>query len=397
MLDIAKIRSKTPGTDHVTHLNNAGASLPTESVLDTVTSYLREEANYGGYETASARAEGRNRIYTTIADFIGAKPYQIALMESATDAWQRLFYSIPLQQGDLILTTQLEYGSNAIAYMQRCRQTDAEMKIVETDAHGIIDMHALEQALTDRVKVVSITHMPTNSGAIQPVEAIGELLERKNHSAIYLIDACQSVGQYPIDVNRLHCDALTATGRKYLRGPRGTGFLYVSDRILQDNDIEPAMLDHYGAQWVQSDAYTLRDDAKRFERWEANWALRLGLAEAVAYAHQLGIDRIRKRIQMLAQNLRERLDERRYITVTDPGPADNQSGLVTFTVDGVDASDVRRALGEDGINVSVSTRGSARWDMEARSLTKVVRASVHYYNTVQELDRLLTALDSLYN
>jgi selenocysteine lyase/cysteine desulfurase len=397
MINISTIREQTPGIGHITHFNNAGAALPPASVIERVQSYLTEEALYGGYEIASKYRDERESIYTAIADMLNAQSNQIALMESATDAWQRAFYSIPLHSGDKIITSRLEYGSNAIAYIQRCRNSGASLEIIDSDNRGIIDVNQLEEALDAHTKVVSITHMPTNGGAVQPIEEIGQLITQSAYNPWYLVDACQSAGQYKLDMSAIQCDVLTATGRKYLRGPRGTGFLAVSERFLQDDRIEPAMLDHFGAQWTAEQDYTLRSDARRFERWEANWGIRLGLGEAVRYAHQLGLNNIRQRVHKLATELRNGLNHLPGYTVRDAGTPDSQSGIVTFTHDKMEAIPIRKALAKQSINVSVSTAGSARWDMEDRHLPSLVRASVHYYNSQEEINILGEALESIHN
>jgi cysteine desulfurase / selenocysteine lyase len=204
----------------------------------------------------------------------------------------------------------------------------------------------------------------------------------------YLLDACQSVGQLAVDVADIDCDFLSATGRKYLRGPRGTGFLYVRRGII--DQLEPPFLDLHAARWTAPDAYDIRRDARRFENWETNYAAKIGLGVAVDYALSWGIDAIEERIEALAERLRNMLRDVDGVTVHDQGQ--RQCGIVTFTLAGVPSQDVQRRLAEQGINVSVSLVEYARLDLSHRKLPDLVRASVHYYNTDDELDRLIHAL-----
>ena len=251
-----------------------------------------------------------------------------------------------------------------------------------------VDTEQLNKMLNDRVRLVALTHVPTNNGLVNPADTVGKIV--KNHSAYYLLDTCQSVGQIPIDVERLHCDFLTATGRKYLRGPRGTGFLYVRKRHL--DQIEPAQLDIRSANWVSTNQYELETSAKRFECWEHSHALRLGLKNAIDTALQLGLDCIEARITQLADNLRGQLADIPGLTVRDKGI--RQCGIVTFDIKDIPAEQLVASLRQQAINTSISPVSMARLDMEPRGLDAVIRASLHYYNTESEIETLLNALNS---
>ena len=204
----------------------------------------------------------------------------------------------------------------------------------------------------------------------------------------FLLDACQSVGQLPVDVDRIGCDLLSATGRKFLRGPRGTGFLYVRRSILER--LDPPFLDLHAATWTAPDRFSIRPDARRFENWERNYAATIGLGVAVDYALSWGLEAIETRVTALAAELRQRLQALDGVRVHDRGM--RRCGIVTFTVDGVPAHDVQRRLAEGGVNTSVSLVQYAQLDLPQRGLPDLVRASVHYYNTEDELDRLVTAM-----
>jgi selenocysteine lyase/cysteine desulfurase len=390
VIDVAAARADTPGTQRVVHFNNAGASLMPRPVLETVVNYWEQESLAGGYETAEARAAELESVPATIATLLNARSDEIALFESATRAWDMIFYGLPFAAGDRILTTTSEYSSNYIAFLQIAARTGAIVEVVPDRPSGEIDVAALERMLDGRVRVIAINHMPTNGGLVNPAAAVGDVA--REHGIFYLLDACQTVGQMPVDVAAIGCDALTSTSRKFLRGPRGAGFAFVRADVLED--IEPPFLDNLAAAWVEKDRFEIRPDARRFEAWESNPALRLGLGRAAQYALDVGIEAIWERDQMLADGLRRSLAELPGVTVRDIGS--EQGAIVTFTVADREPDAVKAHLRDRGINVSVATPFSARLDMEARGLEGLVRASVHYFNTEEEIEMLVDTVASLH-
>ncbi len=386
MIDIDAVRAWTPGTDTVAHFNNAGASLMPAPVVETVVGYLREEARYGGYETADRHAGDLEAVYGTIADLIGANATEIAVTDSATRAWDLAFTSLRFAPGDRILTTTSEYASNVIAFLRAAERSGAVIDVVPNRPTGEIDTDALDAMIDDTVRLIAINHMPTNSGLVNPAAEVGRIANA--HGVPFLLDACQSVGQIPIDVEEIGCDMLSATSRKFLRGPRGAGFLYVRPSML--DQLEPVTLDLRGASWVASGRYEVRSDARRFELWERSPALMLGLGRAAQYAMEVGIEEIWERDEYLAASLRTALSELPGVRVHDIGAI--QGAIVTFSVAGSEAQEIKALLTGEKINVSIVTPFSARYDMEARSLPNLVRASVHYYNSEEEIDRLVAAV-----
>jgi cysteine desulfurase/selenocysteine lyase len=387
--DVTRARHDTPGVARVAHLNNAGAALPPSVVTEAVVAHLRLEAEIGGYEAADAARDRVEAVYPAIARLIGCQPGEIAVVENATRAWDMAFYSLPFMPGDRILTARAEYSSNMIAYLQVAKRTGAVVEVVEDDEHGQFSVADLRERLTrgpGEVKLIAMTHVPTHGGLVNPAEEVGAVA--REAGVPFLLDACQSIGQIPIDVRRIGCDMLSATSRKFLRGPRGTGFLYVRREIL--DKLEPPFLDLHAATWTGPDSYEVRGDARRFENWETNYAAKIGLGAAVEYAASWGLDAIEARVTALAESLRERLRDINGVTVHDQGL--RRCGIVTFTVDGVPAGDVQRHLAARGVNTSVSIAEEGRFDLLHRGLPDLVRASVHYYNTEAELDRLAAAL-----
>lgn len=388
-IDLRRARQETPGSRSVLHFDNAGASLMPQPVLDATIAHLRLEAEVGGYTAAERAGPEIERVYDAAAALLNCRRDEIAVVENATRAWDMAFYGLPLAPGDRILTARAEYASNYIAYLQVAAKTGAIIEPIANDAHGQISVDALGAAIDDRVKLISITHVPTNGGLVNPAAEVGRVA--RDAGIPFLLDACQSVGQMPVDVEAIGCDMLSATGRKYLRGPRGTGFLYVRRAMLER--LEPPFLDLHAATWVAQDRYEMRDDARRFENWEGNVAGKLGLGVAIDYALNWGLQAIRDRIYTLADELRARLTEIPGVTVHDIGV--ERCGIVTFRVAGIGVADVAAALDARGINVSTSSAASTRLDMETRGLEQLVRASVHYYNSEDEVARFCAAVAAL--
>ncbi|WP_328607562.1 aminotransferase class V-fold PLP-dependent enzyme [Amycolatopsis sp. NBC_00345] len=387
--DIARARAETPGCTGVAHFNNAGSALPPARVTDTMVDYLRHEALVGGYEAAAAAAERTDAVYASVARLLNADVDDIALTDNATRSWQAVFYALPFKPGDRILTSRAEYASNAIAFLQIARRTGARVEVVADDAGGQLDVDDLRARIDDDVKLVAVSHVPTQGGLVNPAEEIGAVTSAAG--VPFLLDACQSAGQIDLDVTRIRCDALSATGRKYLRGPRGTGFLYVHPR-LRDR-LEPAMLDLHSASWESPTEYVVDPTAKRFEVWERDFAAVLGLGAAVDYALEWGLPAIEERVAALAATMRSRFGEIPGVRVHDVGT--RRCGLVTFSLAGMPAEQVKARLTAAKINTSVTHATSAQYDFTARGLPDLVRASVHYYNNEDEIDRLVREVTGL--
>jgi len=388
-IDVARARAETPGCAHVTHFNNAGAALMPQPVLEAVQAHLTLESRIGGYEAADQAEDRLEGFYTSAARLLGCSPKEVAFVENATRAWDMAFYALRFGPGDRILTSMAEYASNYIAFLQVALRTGVTVEAVPNDESGQLDVSALEGMLDEQVALIAITHIPTNGGLVNPAAAVGKVA--RAHKIPYLLDACQSVGQLPIDVDKLGCDMLSGTGRKFLRGPRGTGFLYVRRGLLER--LIPPFLDLHAAEWTATDTYRIRGDARRFETWETNFAGKIGLATAIDYALEWGAKPIAQRINSLAKTLRQELSALPGVTLHDLGKY--PCGIVSFTVAGRDPEAIKAALRQKSINVSTSTVAGTRLDMEARNLPSVVRASLHYYNDEAELERFLAALREL--
>ncbi|HEY2349071.1 MAG TPA: aminotransferase class V-fold PLP-dependent enzyme [Puia sp.] len=385
--EIQKFRTETKGTSEWTHFNNAGASLPPDMVVETVIQYLSEEAGRGGYETEYKYKEQLENVYQLIARLIHAEKNEVAIVENASMAWGLAFNGIKFQQGDEIITSEMEYVTNILGFLNAEQTYGIQIKVIPNDDLGNFSLQALENAITSKTKLIAITQIASTAGTVVPVVEIGKIARR--HNILYLVDACQTVGQIPINVKEIGCDILSATGRKYLRGPRGTGFLYVRKEI--QDDLKIIFMDGHTAHLINENAFEIRKDARRFELFERNRALTLGLGKAIEYALDIGMGRIWQRVQYLAATMRRQLAEIDGIDIHDHG--EQKSGIVTFSVSGIGSSHVKKELAEKKINVSVGLAESTLIYMNRNSLTTVVRASVHYYNTEEEIDALCNALE----
>ncbi len=379
--ELRQIRDHTPGCLRVVHFNNAGASLIPETVGKAVQDYLQHEIHFGGYETAEKYAAQIKNTYSQLATYLKCDTSEIALTDSATTAWQRAFLSVPFQAGDTILTTFTEYASNYIPFLQLKKRLGINIKPIPNDEFGQVDLKSLIELLDHTVKLISVTHVPTNGGLVNPVVEIGRIARERK--IWYLLDACQSVGQMPIDVKQIGCDFLSATSRKFLRGPRGVGFLYASSE--SSYQLEPSILDLHSGHWESSLTYSIRDDARKYENWEFNLAGVVGLGHAVQYFLELGVDRVWHRIQYLSETLRSTLSSLDGVEVHDLGAV--KCGIVSFTSP-VEAADLKSKLSKKGFNVSVLHPEHTLFDMQDRELGSMIRASVHYFNTKDEINRL---------
>lgn len=389
--DIQRFREETPGVSQVIHLNNAGAALPPEPVRRAMIDYLEEEMTLGGYETHTKYFSQIEGVYESVARLINAQADEIAMLENATVAWNQVFQAIDFKAGDIVITSRADYASNYLSYLHLQRKVAIEIQVIPNDEFDQPDLEALKSMMNERVRLVAITHIPTNGGLVAPAEEIGAIV--KQYDALYLLDACQSAGQYPLDVEKIGCDMLSATGRKYLRGPRGTGFLYVSKGV--NSKLTPNWVDLHSAEWTGADQYKIRTDARKFENWEGNRAGTMGLKAAVDYINEIGIDSIWQRILMLGQKLREKMIGVKGVTVHDLGQL--KCGIVSFTVDGKSAEEVKQLLHKQGINVSWNGTSNTFLDMSARQLPEIIRASVHYYNTEGEIDQFIATLNEVVN
>ena len=429
------------------HFNHAGASPSPPTVVERVKRHIELEQEIGGYAAAETVMDELNSIYHSIASLIHADSFhEIALVESATVAWTRAFSAMTEKQlrdhptRNVILISEAEYAANVVSACQWARSHDWTVlaipsrtvttrndnnEIFSTNT-GKVDVEVLQQMLegnysyTDprdestiildpnRIALVCITHVPTNSGIVNPVDKIGSLVYDYNlrHNdgpvpILYLVDSCQSIGQIEIDVGELHCHALVATGRKYLRAPRGTGFLFVSSSILES--LIPSHVDHFGfpvrsVPTSYQDGFSIqnlldfapRPDARRFEFWESSAASRLGLGVAVNHALEVSLTKIQADCSALSRKLRSKLASLPNIYVHHEN--DSSCGIVTFISKTVDSQTIKAKLRQARFEVTIVPATSTPIDSAKTGVPNLVRASISYTNTEDEIDLFIHCL-----
>lgn len=383
------VRDQTPGTNTSLHLDNCGSALMPVPVIDAIRGHLDREIAVGGYVAQEQQSEALEGAYRSIATLLGANRSEMALTGSAVEAWAKAFYSIPFERGDNLVTAFNEYCSNFVSFLQIEKRFGVEVRVARAGKDGKLDLDHLESLVDGRTKVIAIAQVPSSSGQVNPVHEVGQIARRKG--VLYLLDACQAVGQMRVDVVEIGCDMLAGTSRKFLRGPRGVGFLYVREGTL--DRLDPVFLSNQAAAWVDDHAYNLRTDAGVFEDWERSVVNQLGFGAAVDYLHSLGPEKCFDRISSSAKRLRDMLYSLPGVTGTCP--ADASAAIITFNKEGMAAADVKQKLAQQRINVQIASVMHTRLDLSARGIDTTVRVSPHYYNSEDEFDRFLNAVDAL--
>jgi selenocysteine lyase/cysteine desulfurase len=387
-MDLAQLRADTPGVKNKIHFNNAGAALPPAPVTKAIQDYLAEEAITGGYETAALHAASASRFYESVAQLLHCEPRNVAFTSSATNSYARALSSIPFKAGDVVVLANEDYSSNQIALLSLQQRLGIRIERAASLPEGGVDVDDMEQLIRKHhPALVTLTHVPTNSGLVQPVEQVGRICRELD--VPYLVDACQSAGQLPLNVHEIHCDFLCATMRKFMRGPRGAGFLYVSDRIIEKG-WAPLYVDMYGAEWKYKDVFVLSPDAKRFQDWEQSYALLNGSCAAVDYALQVGLENIAASNEVLCSILRPALAQLPGVRLLDKGA--QLCSIITLSIEGVDPQHLLNTLRAENINTAISGYAGALIDFDSKNVQWALRISPHYYNTAEEANLLLAAL-----
>lgn len=388
---LAAYRAETPGCKNRIHLNNAGAALMPQPVIDAIQDHISLEAGIGGYEAANVRAKEIEEFYSVGATFLGCCPRNLAFTANATDAYSRALSSVPFKSGDTIVTTAEDYVSNQISFLSLGKRLGVKIVRATSNWFGGVDLEDFEKKIKEHhPRLIAVTHVPSASGLVQPVGEIGAIVSK--YDTLYLLDACQSVGQWGLDVRNLKCDFLSTTSRKFLRGPRGAGFLFVSDKAL-DSGLEPLFIDTRGADWVDEGHYLPKKDATRFEDWEFGYALMLGTTAAIKYAQKVGLENIRIRLHELSEYMRTKLADVPCVKVLDKG--ERKCAIVTIQVSDKDVIEVKKHLFKVGINVTTALRSSAVIDFDSKKVKEAVRVSPHYYNTFEEIDIFISRLRAI--
>ena len=387
--DFTALRAATPGCEQTAFFNHSGASLASAATLAAIKQHLDREARDGAMEAGAAAEPLVDAARRDAEALLNAGADDVAFTSSATAAIGLAFAALPPRRaGDRILVGRHEWGGNVSTYTAAAERAGARVEVIPCRDDGSVDPAALARLLDERVRLVSLTWLPANGGLVNDAAAIGRITRAAG--VPYFVDAGQALGQLPVDVQAIGCDVLKGTARKFLRGPRGTALLYVRRGFVPK--LHPAFLDVQSAPWSDG-RVTPRADARVFETVEIATALLAGLGVALREARTIGIPAIQQRIAMLSTRLRGLLADVPGVTLCDLGT--RRSGLVSFTVDGMAAQDVRQQLARQHIIVGANGVSYTPFDMTARGLAGIVRASVSHLNTEDEIDRLAAALAAL--
>lgn len=388
-LNIDAIRKNTPGLESGIYLDNAGASLVPRQVIDAVKGHFELESTVGGYVAQEQQAANLEHVYASLARLLGGNASEYAMTSSAAGAWGRAFYSVPMKAGDNVVTAYNEYCSNYVAFLHRAKRDGIEIRVARAGDDNALDTDHLASLVDENTKLIAISHVPSSSGQINPVAEVGEIA--KAAGVLYLLDACQAIGQLPVNVGAIGCDMLAGTSRKFLRGPRGVGFMYVSAKAL--SQLDPVMMSNQSAVWTAANEMDVRCDTRVFEAWERSVALQLGFGAALDYLHSIDSSAAMKRTIEMGAYLRQKLAEKSSVNIADPeGPL---AAIVTFEMQGRDPVEVKAKLAEQNIAVNVASVVHTRLDLEARGIESLLRASPQYYTLHDEIDRFVDAITSL--
>ncbi|MBO6503946.1 MAG: aminotransferase class V-fold PLP-dependent enzyme [Kordiimonadaceae bacterium] len=387
--DLSRVREQTPGVSGRIHLDNCGSALMAQPVIDEISAVFQREIAVGGYVAQEQQADKLSSSYNLLAELFDGHADDFAFVGSAVDGWTKAFYSVPFEPGDNIVTAYNEYCSNYVAYLQVAKLRGVEIRVARQADAGGIDLNHLNELVDSRTRLISISHMPSSSGEINQVQDVGLIAREKG--VLYQLDACQSAGHIPVSIADIGCDIMTGTSRKFLRGPRGIGFLYVNEKAR--SLMEPVVLTNQSAEWSAQDAYSLRQDTKVFEAWERSVTNQLGFAVAIQYLLDLGVEKATNQIANNATYLRKQLPNVKGVRVECPPNA--VSAIITLNKDGLTPSDIKSRLEKQAIGVQVASVVHTRLDLEARGIESAVRVSPHYYTSQSDMDGFLNALEAL--
>lgn len=362
--------------------NSAGSSSLDSYILTKMFDYFSLENKLGGYEAFEVEKKKIERFYLNVAKLINCRATEVSFSFSSTLAWNQVFNSIPLSKKENIVIFENEYSSNHISILKR-KNAFNDLRIVKTNKYGSIDFEDLEKKIDLKTKVLHVTHIASQCGNEFPIDAIGKVLKRKNPNSIYFIDACQSAGQKEINVKKLRCDILVASGRKYLMGPRGTAFLYVKSSLKKK--LQSSILDMTSTRIKYTDNLVMNKNYRFLETFEHSPALKLGFSLAIRNTLNIGVKNINKRLIKLSKYLRLKLNENNKIYFYEN--ANFLSGINTIDFKGYSNNEVFNYLKKNKIYANLTTSNVSYLYFKKIKKKELLRVSFNYYNTKNEIDK----------
>lgn len=374
------------------YLNNAGAALMSEKTYNIIMSHMKLEMELGAYQAAQSVKSEIEQFYLNAAKLINANSVdEIAFMDSASRGWNMAIYGLRMSAKDTIITLSSEFGTNLITIFDKAKKANANVKILNCDINGDFSLNELEECLKKGAKFIAISHVVAHGSIINPVEEIGKLA--KQYGCTYIVDGCQAVGQIPVNIDMLNCDAYITTGRKWLRGPRGTGFLYINKMAeIDTTQLDLASADLIFDKDLNISDIQIRNDAKRFELWERSIANVLGLSNAIqeSFFHDSMLNNMRNHVNLIRSEI---IDNRNFTLI---GKEKSESLIIGFYLNNPEKESIVERSFKD-VDISISTMHD--WDcplhFPKNGATKIFRIAPHYYTDEDTIQLTCKAIENV--
>ena len=367
------------------NLNNAGCSKPYPLVNDEVNNFLEKENKYGGYFAAEKFKKKIDSFYLNLSRLINCESSEISFLTSTTLAWNLFFNSINILKNENIIILDNEYGSNLIFF----RNNNLNIKVVKTSKDGQVCFKDLKKKINGKTKFVCVCHIASQCGDIINIEKIGSFIKKINSEILFIVDACQSIGHININVKKINCDVLVGSGRKYLRGPRGTGFIYIKKKL--QSKLKPLILDLKNSI-VNKNKVKIKEE-RIFENFEYSPALKLGLNKAVEKINLIEMNKIELNIKRKSLYFRKKLNQFNEIYFFENEKT--ISGINTLKIKGLSSLKIYKYLLIKKILTSVCNKIVSDIYFKKHNIEDVLRISIHDYNKKIEIDYLIKCLIDL--
>ena len=369
----------------IDYLNNAGAGLMSPATVETITEYLKLESKIGAYHAAAESKSLMQDFYLNAAKIINAdSDTEIAFTDSASRGWNMVVYGAKLKKGARIITLASEFGTNLVTLFDLAKRIEGTVAIINCDSKGTFFFDELEAELKKGAALVAISHAVAHGSIVNPVNEVGVLA--KKYGAIYIVDGCQAVGQFKVDVQQIQCDAYMTTGRKWLCGPRGTGFLYVKkSSLFHATQLDLASADLVLNSLSKVTDVEIRKDAKQFELWERSISNMLGLSSAINDCLFKNISVISEQIQYLSNKLRYLAYSNSNLNII--GEIESLSGILGFYLNDESKEEtLKEEFKKNGISISTMSDWDCPLHFPKTGAKSIFRLSPHYTTSGETID-----------
>jgi cysteine desulfurase/selenocysteine lyase len=396
LLSTQDVRSDIPIIEKVIYMDCAATSPIPRPVLEAMQRYWEEcPFNYGRSLAVFKLSKEVNKrcsgAMEALAGLINASSQELVFTKNTTEALNIVTHGVNFVPGDEVLISNIEHQSNFIPWLYLGKNKDVKIKIVHANEDGIVTPEEVQNKVSSKTKLISLNHASNIFGSIQDVKAIGQIAH--DNSARLLIDAAQTVGRLPIDVKDIDCDFLAMCGRKSLMGPQGTGALYGKREALEE--LTPQIIGGGAADLKGLNEFEFAELPHRFHAGIYNAMGIIGLGRSVEYVGtDIGVERIRSHVMSLYSYLRKEIDQIDSVTTYGPRDLEQQNGVLSFTLGDIDSREVSKLLDDQSnIIVAAGTHGSPT-AMQQLGVDGTVRVSLQFYNTEEEVDKLISTLNS---